>query len=147
MLVSKGHIEPRICTTSRIGRIDIGGGGGRIRIIMSSQSNSSNQSSLCLVVRHLSLPGKEALTNLPVGQHRAETLAITFDAHYTDFMDSMAALPGEAQLLALQELDSALNAISSPDTAELWTDASFANDPLWDDIRLLARNVLAKFDW
>ena len=62
-------------------------------------------------------------------------------------MDSMAALPEEAQLLALQKLDSALNAISSPDNAELWTDASFENDPLWDDIRLLARNVLAAFDW
>ena len=59
----------------------------------------------------------------------------------------MTDLPGEAQLLALQELDSALNAISGPDNVELWTDASFANDSRWNDIRTLAQNVLAEFDW
>lgn len=114
---------------------------------MATQINSSSDSGLCSVVRNLSLSGKEVLAVLPAGRHRADALAISFDDHYTSFMERMGTLPGEAQLLALQELDSALNAISGPDNVDLWTDASFANDRAWSDIRSLARRVLVEFGW
>jgi hypothetical protein len=120
---------------------------GRLACIMSSQIDSSRVSGLCSAVRNLSLPGKEALAILPAGRHRADALAISFDDHYTSFMERMTGLPGEAQLIALQELDSALNAISGPDNVELWTDTSFASDPQWNDIRALAQKVLSEFGW
>jgi hypothetical protein len=56
-------------------------------------------------------------------------------------------LPEAAQLLSLQELDSALNAISGPENSELWTNAAFINDRQWDKIRSLAENVLLEFGW
>ena len=88
-----------------------------------------------------------SLEILPAGRHRADALAISFDDHYTSFMERMPSLPGDAQLIALQELDSALNAISGPDNVDLWTDASFASDPQWNDIRALAQKVLSEFGW
>lgn len=114
---------------------------------MASQINSSREAGLRAAIRNLSLPGKEALANLPAGRYRVDVLAISFDDHYTIFMESMTAMPGEAQLLALQELDSALNAISGPENRHLWTDASFAGDPEWSDIRFLAQKVLIEFGW
>jgi len=114
---------------------------------MASHISSSRETGLCAAIRNLSLPGKEALENLPAGHHHVDVFAISFDDHYTVFMESMTALPGEAQLLALQELDSALNAISGPDNVHLWTDASFTSDPRWDDIRSLAQKVMIEFDW
>ena len=56
-------------------------------------------------------------------------------------------VPEAAQLLSLQELDSALNAISGPENSELWTNAAFINDRQWDKIRSLAENVLLEFGW
>ena len=119
----------------------------RLHRIMSSQIDSSRESGLCSAVRNLSLPGKEALAILPAGRHRADGLAISFDDQYTSFMERMTNLPGDAQLIALQELDSALNAISGPDNVDLWTDSSFASDPQWNDIRALAQKVLSEFGW
>ncbi len=114
---------------------------------MESLNEPTREAGLCVVVRNLSLSGTEALANLPAGLHRADALALSFDDQYTSFMESMTNLPGQAQLLSLQELDSALNAISGPQNAELWTDASFASDPRWNNIRSLAQKVLVEFGW
>jgi hypothetical protein len=74
-------------------------------------------------------------------------LAFNFDEQYTRYMDRMTGLPEAAQLLSLQELDSALNSISGPENSELWTNAAFINDRQWDKIRSLAENVLIEFRW
>ncbi len=114
---------------------------------MESPNRPTREAGLCAAVRNLSLPGDEALAKLPAGLHRADALALSFDDQYTNFMESMTNLPKQAQLLSLQELDSALNAISGPENAKLWTDASFANDPRWNNIRSLAQEVLIEFGW
>jgi hypothetical protein len=114
---------------------------------MESPDVASREAGLCVAVRNLSLSGKEALANLPAGLHRADALALSFDDQYTSFMESMTNLPEQAQLLSLQELDSALNAISGPENVKLWTDASFASDPRWNEIRSLARKVMVEFGW
>lgn len=127
--------------------IDIYDSSGRLHDLMESLNEPTREAGLCVVVRNLSLSGTEALANLPAGLHRADALALSFDDQYTSFMESMTNLPGQAQLLSLQELDSALNAISGPQNAELWTDASFASDPRWNNIRSLAQKVLVEFGW
>ena len=108
---------------------------------------SAHSQKLAEAVLSLSLPGAAALASIPDGPHRADRLALLFDEEYTDFMDAMAVLPTEAQLLALQELDRKLNAISGPSHLELWTDAAVENDPQWDEIRRLADTILRAFGW
>ncbi len=98
-------------------------------------------------VRSLSLPGCDALAEIPEGPDRADRLALLFDEEYTDFMERMAVLPSEPQLIALQELDRTLNAISGPDNRSLWTEVAVEHDPHWNEIRQLAGIVLREFDW
>ncbi len=114
---------------------------------MKRTARTPREEALYNAIRDLSLPGKEALEGLATGRGRADAMALCFDEQYTGFMENMTTLPGESQLLSLQQLDAALNAISGPENLDLWTDASFANDPLWADIRALARQVLIEFDW
>jgi hypothetical protein len=106
-----------------------------------------NSHRLAAAVLGLSLPGKEAVASIPEGPNRVDRLALLFDEEYTDFMGTLAALPSESQLIALQELDGALNAISGPDNRSLWTEAAVEQDPHWAEIRELANRVLREFGW
>lgn len=114
---------------------------------MSALYLTEREAGLHMTIRILSLPGREALEELPTSQNRADRLALSFDEHYTTYMETMTVLPEEKQLLSLQALDSALNAISGPENFDLWTDASFINDPAWDHIRWLAEQVMFEFGW
>lgn len=107
----------------------------------------AHEAELYIAIRNLALPAREALEIQPEGKGCADYLALTFDEQYTCFMERMTTLPEPAQLLSLQELDSALNAISGPENFELWTDTSFINDVSWDNIRLLAEKVMIEFGW
>ncbi|MCP4035471.1 MAG: hypothetical protein GY733_00920 [bacterium] len=108
---------------------------------------TEREADLYTAIRILALPGREALDELPGSSNRADHLALSFDEHYTVFMETMTILPEEAVLLSLQSLDSALNAISGPENLDLWSDASFTLDPHWENIRLLAQKVMIEFGW
>lgn len=114
---------------------------------MSTTIIAARETKLHTAVRNLSLPGKDALSEVEFKGNFADCLALSFDEHYTSFMEGMTALPEDAQMLSLQALDSALNAMSGPDNLALWTDAAFANDPQWESIRELARKVMVDFGW
>ncbi|MDP6977817.1 MAG: hypothetical protein QF570_04340 [Myxococcota bacterium] len=114
---------------------------------MSVAAITEREAGLHMTIRILAMPGREALAELPQCNSRADRLALSFDEHYTEFMQTMTVLPADGQLLSLQALDSALNAISGPENLDLWTDASFTLDPHWDHIRLLAQQVMFEFDW
>jgi len=114
---------------------------------MSMLNLTEREAGLHMAIRILAMPGKEALDELPLCSNRADRLALSFDEHYTVFMESMTVLPEEAQLLSLQALDSALNAISGPENLALWDDVSFIQDPHWENIRLLAQKVMIEFGW
>jgi hypothetical protein len=114
---------------------------------MSTSIITPRETGLHQVIRHLSLPGKAALIEVSSSGNCADRLAVTFDEQYTCFMESMTTLPEDNQLLSLQELDAALNAMSGPENLDLWSDAAFANDPQWETIRELARNVIDEFGW
>lgn len=110
-------------------------------------SVTTRSDKLASAVLSLSLPGRAALASIPEGADRADRLALLFDEEYTDFMDTMANLPTEAQLIALQDLDRKLNAISGPDNRALWSDSAVEHDPHWEEIRQLADRILRTFDW
>ncbi len=114
---------------------------------MSTSIIAPRDTALHTAIRNLSLPGKDALAEVGSQGNCADLLALSFDEQYTNFMEDMTTLPGDAQLLSLQKLDSALNAISGPENLDLWTDAAFASDPQWEIIRDLARNVMVEFGW
>ena len=114
---------------------------------MSTSVITPRETGLHDAIRNLSLPGTAALREIGSEGKCADRLALSFDEQYTSFMESMTTLPGDGQLLSLQELDSALNAMSGPENLELWTDAAFADDPQWEAIRELARKVISEFGW
>lgn len=114
---------------------------------MSTPVIRAREAGLHTAVRNLSLPGKDALSEVVCQGNCADGLALSFDEHYTTFMESMTSLPKDAQLLSLQALDTALNAMSGPENLDLWTDAAFASDPQWESIRELARKVMTEFSW
>jgi hypothetical protein len=102
---------------------------------------------LAASVRHLALPGDEALAHKPLGDDPPDELALEFDDLYTAYVDRLDALPTPEQLGALQALDSALTAMSGGANAELWTEAAVKHHPRWDEIRTLATAVLEQFGW
>ena len=102
---------------------------------------------LSKVIRILALPAEETLAALPEGPDRPDRLALRFDEEYTAFMAKLVDLPSEAQLVSLQELDRALNAMSSPNDQALWTEEAVVHAPEWEQIRFLARQVVAAFGW
>lgn len=107
----------------------------------------STETELYNAIRNLALPAREALEMQPEGKGCADILALSFDEQYSSYMEKMTVLPEAEQLLSLQELDSALNAISGPENFDLWSDTSFINDATWDNIRLLAEKVMIEFGW
>jgi hypothetical protein len=129
------------------GKIDSARDGAKLQVLMSTSIITARETGLHTAIRNLSLPGKDALTEVEAKGNCADHLALSFDEQYTSYMDGMTTLPRDGQLLSLQELDSALNAMSGPDNAALWTDASFASDPEWETIRELARKVMTEFGW
>jgi hypothetical protein len=119
----------------------------KIKIVIKNDNASAYEAELYTAIRNLALPPREALELQPEDKSCPDHLAFNFDEQYTRYMDRMTCLPEAAQLLSLQELDSALNAISGPENSELWTNAAFINDRQWDKIRSLAENVLLEFGW
>jgi hypothetical protein len=84
---------------------------------------------------------------MSVGGNRPDKLALLFDEEYTVFIGSLSSLPTEAQLRALQLLDSELNTMSGPDNASLWTESAFVAHPQWERIRSFAQQTLREFEW
>ncbi len=107
----------------------------------------SLETRLVAAVRHLALPGEEALAARPLKSSQPEALALEFDDVYTDYVDNLDQLPTNEQLVSLQALDSALTAMSGPRNADLWTEASVKSHPRWSEVRGLARAVLEHFNW
>ncbi|MFT5696325.1 MAG: hypothetical protein ACI9QQ_002305 [Myxococcota bacterium] len=105
------------------------------------------EASLYTAIYNLSLSSREALASHAADEGCADRLAFWFDEGYTGYMEGMTTLPEDAQLLTLQALDSALNAISGPENFELWTDDAFTNDECWEEIRTLAQKILVEFGW
>ncbi len=99
------------------------------------------------VIRKLAMPGKDALTALPGAVEAPDALVIRFDEVYTSWVDSITNMPSEAQFMAVQALDSHLNAMSDPKNRDLWTNESFLVHPQWNKVRALARRILDDFDW
>jgi hypothetical protein len=119
----------------------------KIKIVIKNDNASAHEAELYTAIRNLALPAREALALQPENKSCADHLAFDFDEKYTHYMDRMTSLPEPVQLLSLQELDTALNAISGPENSELWSNASFISDRQWDKIRSLAENVLIEFGW
>ena len=98
-------------------------------------------------VRRLTLPAKEALSQIPAGAQRPDGLAFEFEAAYEQYMASINTLPTPSQLAALQQLDAELLSMSGVESVALWTETSVAKHPQWRRIRQLAKNVLNEFGW
>jgi len=80
-------------------------------------------------------------------QGLAENLVFEFDEAYTAFVEGFERLPTDAQLLALQAMDTRLSAMVRARDAALWTEAARRDEPDWQEVRRLAAEVLSAFGW
>jgi hypothetical protein len=78
----------------------------------------------------------------------ADELALDFAEHHGAFEDSASAASlTPAQRESIRALDRALDAMSGPEHADLWTDEALDRAPEWTALRTLARTVLARMHW
>ena len=77
----------------------------------------------------------------------AENLVVEFDEAYTAFVEGFETLPSDAQLLALQAIDTRLSAMVRAKDVALWSEAARRDEPDWQEVRKLAKRVLMVFDW
>jgi len=78
---------------------------------------------------------------------RVENLVVEFDEAYTAFVEGFDALPSESQMIALQAVDAKLTRMVGAKDASLWSEAALAREPVWQEVRKLAADVLREFDW
>lgn len=92
-------------------------------------------------------PSAEESKRRPARPGFAENLVFEFDEAYTAFVEGFETLPSEAQLLALQAVDTHVSAMVRARDAALWTERARREDPPWVEVRALAARVLHVFDW
>ncbi|MEM9174177.1 MAG: hypothetical protein AAGC67_03010 [Myxococcota bacterium] len=92
-------------------------------------------------------PSADEAKRRPVRPGFAENLVFEFDEAYTAFVEGFETLPSEAQLLALQAVDTHVSKMVRAKDAELWTERARREDPPWIEVRALAAHVLRVFDW
>jgi len=83
----------------------------------------------------------------PANPGYGEKLVFEFDEAYTAYVDGFETLPAEAQLLALQAVDTQVSSMVRAKDVALWTEAARREDPEWLSVRSLATRVLSVFDW
>jgi hypothetical protein len=98
-------------------------------------------------VLSLSRPPAKPQSDAPAAPGLTENLVFEFDEAYTDFVEGFERLPTDAQMLALQAMDTRLSAMVRAKDAALWTEAARRDEPDWQEVRRLAERVLSAFDW
>ena len=92
-------------------------------------------------------PSEEVARRQPVKQGFGENLVFEFDEAYTAYVEGFGELPGEAQLLALQAVDTQVSSMVRAKDVALWTEAARRADPEWLSVRALAERVLDAYAW
>jgi hypothetical protein len=82
-----------------------------------------------------------------VVQGQAESCVFEFDEAYTAYVEGFEALPGEAQMIALQAVDRQVAAMVAMKDASVWTPEARREGFLWGELRGLAVQVLNTFGW
>jgi hypothetical protein len=93
----------------------------------------------------LAQPAAVQLQLFPKFVCKADELALDFD-NWCAVVQGQQTLTTE-QRSALQSLDSLLMTTSGRHNAPHWSDEALRHDPLWEEVRELARNALASFGW
>jgi hypothetical protein len=95
----------------------------------------------------LAQPAAEQVSLFPEFAVIGDELALQFDDALHAYHAS-ASTPDPIQLESLRLLDDYLTELSGPEEDRFWLErAALASDPRWEQIRDLARAVLAAFAW
>lgn len=92
-------------------------------------------------------PSEDVARRQPANPGYGEKLVFEFDEAYTAYVDGFETLPAEAQLIALQAVDTQVSSMVRAKDVALWTEAARREDPEWLSVRSLATRVLNEFDW
>jgi hypothetical protein len=98
-------------------------------------------------VQALALPATTQLALFPDFVCKAEELALGFDHWWLCVSSRAIGVLTEDQQRLLQEINSRLSRMSGAENAHLWTDDGLGIDPAWQQVRQLAQQTLAVFDW
>lgn len=95
---------------------------------------------LCAALHALSLDGAEALAMQEPNQRRSAQLALSFGNAVLNVVSQQPPI-GQSLLSTLSELAALLSHMSTQ-SPQLWTDDAVRHDPVWDQVRVLARKAL-----
>lgn len=101
----------------------------------------SSEAELRAAVGHLGLPGRDAVVRMGSPGRTADRMAHRFDEAYTQWVDTLSDLPGEALLASLQRIDAALLELAKPENRDLWSDDALCAHPAWEGLRRHAREA------
>jgi hypothetical protein len=92
-------------------------------------------------------PSADEARKRPSTEGFAENLVFEFDEAYTTFVEGFEELPSEAQLVALQAVDTKVSSMVRATDGALWTELARREDPSWVELRALTQWVLDVFHW
>ena len=76
-----------------------------------------------------------------------DELALEFEEHYSAFLGCKDGLADQAQIRALERLDRMLESMSGPSNLEYWENTALDSNPAWNEVRILAKQVLKAMGW
>jgi hypothetical protein len=76
----------------------------------------------------------------------ADELALEFEECLENATDAIHEL-GENATNLIDDLDNKLASISGPANAEFWTDDALKGSPLWNEVRMVAREIIRVSRW
>lgn len=119
------------------------------RLVVSTSAPTGREERIWRAVARLaeSPPPVDEARRRPATPGLAESLVFEFDEAYTVFVEGFERLPSEAQLIALQAVDSRVSEMVRAREAALWTEGARREDPRWAELRRLAADVLDVFGW
>jgi hypothetical protein len=96
-------------------------------------------------IQALALPADEQLAYFPDFVCKADELALNFDG--ANVLRYTSEYFTEQQCSLLKDIDSQFDLMSAQKNSGLWTDEALRENPLWERIREMAKELLKTFDW
>jgi len=101
---------------------------------------------LYLSLQLLAAPAQAQLNHFPVDWIiLTDEMTMDFDHWLQCF--AVYWKPSRTQTDQLSKLDGFLNEMSGPSHTDFWSNEALSSDPRWEEVRLLAKAVLASFEW
>ncbi|WP_010578290.1 hypothetical protein [Leptospira alexanderi] len=114
---------------------------------MDDTSTTHRRNLLLWSLQALAQPADVQVRLFPDFVSKADELALDFDSAYRSARHVADIVPTNLQKDALDAIDAKLAGFSGESNAALWTESALAREPIWQEVRSLAKRALDAFNW